>query len=81
MAKVRYVIMVPTVVEANVIGSADFIAERGRQIADAIPTVEAGYHTVPNEDGYSARIVEACWEDNDEHPIDINELVAPGNAA
>ena len=83
MAKVRYVIMVPTVVEEDIVEAV--AAEHGRFVAGNYPPV-ASLHPSKGDENYPAFVVEACvTQPDDKHlhfaPVyQLEEFIAPGAA-
>lgn len=79
MATVRYVILVPREVEADVIGNDDMVSEWGKQIAESYEPVHSMH---PRQDGpYTAKMLEAVRLDEPEGSEILEDLVAPGMLA
>jgi hypothetical protein len=80
MSTARFVIMVPTEVEADVIGNDDMMTEWGRQIAESYPKVHSLHPRQP--EGFTAFLVESVRVDESDEPARIlDELVSPSFAA
>ena len=76
--KVRYVIMVPVEIVDEIVGDDDFMTDWGRQHADRYRPVESQH---PREPGpYQPKLMEAVKLDEDAE-VDMDDLVAPGQAA
>jgi len=76
MARVRYVILVPREVEADVIGDDNMVTEWGRQIAESYEPV---YSMHPRQDKpYPARVLEAVRLDEPEEMTSLEDMIAPG---
>ncbi len=78
MARVRYVILAPVVIEDEIIGDDDFMTDWGKQHAERYEPVESLH---PRQEApYTAKLVEAVRLDEPDE-ITMDDLVTPGFAA
>ena len=84
MTKVRFVVMVPTVIEEEYDGKPENLTDWARVYAtnhfcEAVPT---GHKSGPTDGRYWPKLMECCVIDKDNGmKIVLDEMIAPGGCA